>query len=126
MASTSETPTSIRYKNRYRVPSARLAHWDYRRAGAYAVTICTRHRDPSLGQVVDGRVVLSPLGEVVGQEWLRIPRLRPSVTLDALVIMPDHLHGILLFADSEAGREAEACSLGAVVGQFKKNCTTRI
>src|SRR3954468_17632193 len=123
---------SIRYKNRYRVPSARLLDWDYRQAGAYAVTICTRHRDRCLGQVVDDRVVLSAIGEVVAQEWLRIPRLRPSVTLDTWLIMPDHLHGILLFAapplpGDEAGKERpNACSLGAVVGQFKKNCTTRI
>jgi len=78
--------------------------------------------------------VLSPIGEVVAQEWQRIPRLRPAVTLDTWIIMPDHLHGILLFAaapPSESTAEAmeempNPCSLGAVVGQFKKNCTARI
>jgi REP element-mobilizing transposase RayT len=88
----------IRYKNRYRVPSARLVGWDYRQAGAYAVTICTRHRHGCLSEIVDGQVVLSPIGEIVAQEWLRIPRLRPTVTLDTWIIMPDHLHGILMLA----------------------------
>jgi putative transposase len=125
---------SIRYKSRYRVPSTRLVGWDYRQAGAYAVTVCTRNRDSCLGQIVADRVVLSPIGEVVAQEWLRIPRLRPSVTLDTWIIMPDHLHGILMLAPlpvsaNSAGVEEEkpnTCSLGAVVGQFKKNCTSRI
>ncbi|HZF12621.1 MAG TPA: transposase [Thermoanaerobaculia bacterium] len=123
---------SIRYRDRYRVPSARLPGWDYRQAGAYAVTICTQARNCCLGKISNDTVVLSPIGEIVAREWLRIPRLWPHITLDAWIIMPDHLHGILVLADSpsqapaavegQVGRLASH-SLGAIVGQFKANCT---
>ncbi|HEX5720222.1 MAG TPA: transposase [Thermoanaerobaculia bacterium] len=117
------------FRNRFRVPSARLRGWDYRWPGVYAVTICVKGRVCCLGEVVDADVALSPIGVIVAEEWLAIPRTHPQVILDEWIIMPDHLHGILTFQGDERpapeGR-LSAGSLGAVVGQFKQRTTKRI
>jgi putative transposase len=111
------------FRNRYRVPSARLPGWDYRWAGVYSVTICTHNRDRCLGDVVEGEVELSPLGEVTAEEWQQIPGSFARVSLDEWIIMPDHLHGILVF---QPPRGPKGPALGTVVGQFKSAVTRRI
>ncbi len=84
------------FRNKYRMESARLKDWDYAGAGWYFVTICTRERECVLGDVIDGEVRLSPVGEIVADEWQRTPLIRPNVMLDAWVVMPNHLHGIIV------------------------------
>jgi len=85
-----------------------------------------------LGEVVDGEVSLSHLGAVVAEEWLKIPRQEPRVTLDEWIIMPDHMHGILIFHGRSSGdgerdsKHLKSQSLGAVIGQFKSKVTKRI
>jgi putative transposase len=125
---------SMRYRGKYRIPSARLPGWDYRWAGVYGVTVCVRHRVQCLGRISEARALLSSTGELVEEEWKRIPFIRSWISLDEFVIMPDHLHGILVFreppivsssGDLPASRLASG-SLGAVVGQFKSNCTKAI
>ena len=111
------------FRGRYRIPSARYVGWDYRWAGVYYVTICTRGRMICLGDVMDGQVSLSPLGQLVAEEWLKIPRHHLRVDLDEWVIMPDHMHGILIFQGTP--REDEL-TLGIVIGRFKAAATKRI
>jgi REP element-mobilizing transposase RayT len=120
------------FKKRYRIPSPRRPGWDYRWAGAYSVTICTRERMRCLGDVVDGEVSLSPVGAVVAEEWLKIPRRQPRVILDEWIVMPDHMHGILIFqgsAPTDPIRNSKLLrpqSLGAAIGGFKSEATKRI
>jgi putative transposase len=78
--------------------SLRLKGYDYTQEGAYYVTLCTAERAPLLGEVVAGAMHLSTLGAMVQAEWLRTPTLRPQVTLDEYVIVPNHVHGILVVA----------------------------
>ena len=111
------------FRNRYRVPSARLPGWDYRWAGMYFVTICTERRDRCLGEVTGGEVSRSPYGEVVAREWQRIPGRYPRVRLDTWIVMPDHLHGILIL---EPAPEETAASLGIIMGTFKSKATKSI
>jgi REP element-mobilizing transposase RayT len=111
------------FRKRYRVPSARLGGWDYRWAGIYFVTICTRGRDRCLGEVTGGEVSRSPYGEIVAREWQRIPGPYPRVQLDAWIVMPDHLHGILVLAPATG--EA-AASLGSILSTFKSKATKSI
>jgi putative transposase len=113
------------YKNRFRVPSTRIPRWDYRSPGAYAVTICVQGRVCCLGEIQHGHVALSPLGELAAKEWTRIPQVHPQVILDEWIIMPDHIHGILVLGDAAPG-PAGSCSLGTIVGHFKKRATKRI
>jgi putative transposase len=74
-------------------------------------------------------VALSPFGAIVAEEWLAIPRTSPRVILNEWIVMPDHVHGILIFrweARPLPESSPSAGSLGAVVGQFKKRATKRI
>lgn len=82
---------NLLFRNRYRVPSSRLPGWDYGRGGAYCVTICTQNRVCWFGEIQEGRMDLSPLGQVVAKEWQKTPKVRPYVTLDAWVVMPNHV-----------------------------------
>lgn len=84
------------FKDRYRVESTRLPGWDYASAGYYFVTICTHERTCFLGEICNGVMVLSPQGEIVAEEWRRTEEMRENVALDDWVIMPNHLHGIVV------------------------------
>ena len=68
---------------------------DYTRPGFYMVTMVSARRQPLFGQCHSNRVDLSPEGEVVRRRWFEIPSFRPAVEASTLVVMPDHLHGIL-------------------------------
>jgi REP-associated tyrosine transposase len=112
------------FRNKYRVPSARLKGWDYGRGGAYFVTICTRHRTCYFGEIGQAGLTPSPLGEIVAEEWEVTSRLRPYVDLDAWVVMPNHFHGILFIRQPRLSEGSRP--LGVVIGQFKAACTRRI
>ena len=75
--------------------SPRWCLHDYRRAGLYFVTVCTAGRALVFGEVTDGRMALSPLGQIAAAEWDRTLALRPELLADVFVVMPNHVH--LLF-----------------------------
>jgi len=79
--------------------SIRLKEYDYTRQGVYFVTICTYRREHLFGEVVDGKMVLNPFGRVVATYWQRLPRHFPRVQLGAWVVMPNHVHGIIIITD---------------------------
>ena len=83
------------YRGRYRVESTRLPGYDYASAGWYHVVLCTNGRAPWFGEVVNGIMGLSSAGCNVVDEWLRTPIVRPYVVVDAWIVMPNHVHGIL-------------------------------
>jgi REP element-mobilizing transposase RayT len=85
-----------KYKGKYRIASARLASWDYGSNAAYFITICTHHRTHAFGEVIDGRVNLTPLGQATWDCWYAIPEHFPFVLLDEFVAMPNHVHGIVI------------------------------
>jgi putative transposase len=118
--------------------SIRLPEYDYTSAGAYFVTICAQNRQCIFGDVHDHAVVLSPAGITIHEEWMRTQEIRPHVKLDYFVIMPNHLHGILIFTDHQEDKDFQPVpsrkprshrakgSLGSVIAGFKSSCTTRI
>jgi len=117
----------LRFRGRYRIPSARYVGWDYRWTGVYSVTICTWDRMRCLSEVHEGQVTLSRIGEAVAKEWLAIPRHHPHVHLDEWVLMPDHMHGILIFQKVEGEPKGpRSGSLGAVIRRFKADATKQI
>ena len=73
----------------------RLANFDYSSPGAYFVTICVQNRVHLFGKIPDGDVRLNDAGHMVHDSWTAITNQFPSVRLDAFVIMPNHLHGLL-------------------------------
>ena len=64
--------------------------------GAYFVTICMRDRACLLGEIVDGEMRLNPLGTMAAACWRATPHHSPRVVLDAGIIMPNHIHGIIV------------------------------
>jgi REP element-mobilizing transposase RayT len=85
-----------KFRNKYRIQSARLPNWDYGRNGAYFVTICTANRECYFGDVANGEMKFSGIGELANKYWLEIPEHFPFVKLDAHVVMPNHVHGIII------------------------------
>ncbi|HEX9372473.1 MAG TPA: transposase [Roseiflexaceae bacterium] len=118
--------------------SLRLKGYDYTQPGAYFVTICVYQRQHLFGNIEDGVVVLSLYGQEVARCWRALPRFFPSITLDEYVVMPDHLHGIIVIqraqrtAGASAGegdgvwRGTTPSSLSAILQNFKSISTRRI
>lgn len=97
--------------------SIRLREYDYRDFGVYFVTVCTHGRVPSFGQIINAEMQLSAYGVLVAAEWERTATMRPHVTLDAFVVMPNHFHALVLFEDalppSEEGGAARSRACGS-------------
>ena len=85
-----------KFKNKYRIPSARLQTWDYANNGAYFITICTQNREHFFGNIKNGIMQLSEIGKLAAQFWYEIPNHFPMVELGNFVVMPNHVHGILI------------------------------
>jgi putative transposase len=84
------------YKGRYKGITLRAQWWDYGRAGSYFVTFNVSGKICYFGEVSDGKMVLSATGKIVQTLWKEIPERFPYLNLDEFVIMPDHVHGILV------------------------------
>lgn len=121
--------------------SIRLSAYDYSLAGAYFVTICTREKAGLLGEVVAGEVRLSAAGRIVERCWRSVARHFAGVALDAYVIMPNHIHGVVwICEDGYKGRDGASAvkvaparrvgttpgSLAAIVQNFKSTSTRRV
>lgn len=85
-----------KFKNKYRIPSARLPYWDYGSNAAYFVTICTQNREHFFGEITKGKMELSEIGKMAEKYWIEIPVHFPFVKLDTFIIMPNHVHGIII------------------------------
>lgn len=85
-----------KFKNKYRISSARAPFWDYGWNAAYFVTICTKNRVHFFGDIVDGKMNLSEIGKLANKYWYEIPQHFPFVELGAFVVMPNHIHGIII------------------------------
>jgi putative transposase len=95
---------SDKFQDIYRIPSARAVWWDYRNDAAYFVTICTAGREHYFGEIVETapkqKMQLSEIGQIAHQHWMEIPEHFPFIKLDAFVVMPNHVHGILVIDHS--------------------------
>jgi len=76
--------------------SMRLPGYDYTQPGAYFVTVCTQNRECMFGDVVEGQIALADPGRMVESVWRDLPEHYPGVALDEFVVMPNHLHGIII------------------------------
>jgi len=97
--------------------STRLRGYDYSSQGGYFVTICVENREPLLGEVIGGQMIANDVGDIVYETWQDLPTRFPTVVLDAFIVMPNHVHGIV-FLTGETGA-TEAPSLGLVMRAFK-------
>lgn len=86
-----------KYQNKYRQkPSLRANWWDYSWNGAYFITICTANRQHFFGKIVNGKMLLSPAGTIANVLWHELPNRNPHLELGDFVVMPNHIHGILI------------------------------
>lgn len=87
--------------------SIRLRGYDYAQSGAYFVTISTHHYAHIFGEIVDDTVRLNAYGQIVAEDWQWLADHHELVELDAFVVIPHHLHGIIVIADGEGGHAEE-------------------
>ncbi len=95
---------SERFKEKYRIPSARLQNWDYGWNGIYFITICVAGREHYFGEITKGKIRMSEIGLLAERFWFEIPQHFPFILLDAFVVMPNHIHGILIIDKVDGGR----------------------
>ena len=122
--------TTERRRKRLRLPG-----YDYSSPGWYFVTICTHQRRLLYGDVVGGRMEPTDAGKMVQEAWFAIPERYPHVSLDVMVVMPNHIHGIIVnnpsgvIGDRAPTRGAptdvhpDCMTLGEVVGAYKSLTT---
>ncbi len=84
--------------------SIRLPDYDYAQPGGYVVTICVQGHVRLFGEVVEGRMFLNPAGQMVHAVWNDVSRRFPRAETDAFIVMPNHVHGIVVLT----GRSAPA------------------
>ncbi len=120
-------------KDKHHRRSIRLQGYDYTQNGAYFVTICTAQRECLFGNINDtGEMLPNATGKLIEEHWLAIPNHFPFVELDTFMVMPNHIHGILmLFSDASKNPEVRfgkpaAGSLGMIIGNFKASASRNI
>jgi putative transposase len=124
--------------------SIRLKDYDYRQNGTYFVTICSHERLCLFGSVIDGEMALNDWGRITQTCWSEIPAHYPIVELDVFVVMPNHVHGIIVITGDDDNRRGMnyhaptndhtprafskpvANSLSSIVGTFKAAVTRHI
>ena len=114
--------------------SPRLQGYDYTQNGAYFVTICAYQRQHLFGEINDDEIVLNTLGCIVQTCWEEIPKHFANAELDSFVIMPNHVHGIVVIFDEATGDKYQserfgnpiAQSLSTMMRSFKSAVTKQI
>ena len=115
--------------------SIRLPGYDYSFPGVYFITICTQNRECLFGDVMDGNMVLNEWGMVVVESWQWLAIQYNYVKLDKWILMPNHLHGIIIINGRGGSRTAHTMRtahtyvrkpLGRLIGAFKTVSTKRI
>jgi len=86
-----------KFQNKYRIESNRLRGWDYGWKGYYFITIVTRNREHYFGNIKNGKLIKSKLGEIAIDEWLKTAQIRRdmNIILDEYCVMPNHFHAII-------------------------------
>jgi REP element-mobilizing transposase RayT len=83
----------------YHRQSIRLRGYDYSKAGSYFVTVCTKDRECLFGEIRDNEIVLNDAGRMVLSTWDELPKYYSGVEIDAFVMMPNHIHGIIVITN---------------------------
>ena len=105
--------------------STRLKDYDYSLPGAYFVTICTPNRECVLRHIADGKMIPNDYGDIVRQCWDDIPVHFQGVELDQCVIMPNHLHGVIILYGGKGTSPSPRPKLGQVIAYFKYQSTKK-
>lgn len=104
--------------NRHHRRSIRLRGYDYTRSGAYFVTVCTQNRLYLFGEVAHGYMRLNDAGFMVQRVWDELPQYYPGVDIDEFVVMPNHIHGIIVLSNAPVGAGPRACPDNAALSSL--------
>ena len=116
--------------------SIRLPDYDYTQVGAYFITICTHNRMPLFGDVVNEEMRLNEAGRIAEKVWRQIPDHFDNVVIDVFVVMPNHVHGIIVITHKHVGarhasplhraHQPSKGTLGTIVGSYKSAVSKQI
>ncbi len=90
----------VLFKNKYRIKSMRLLNYNYASTGYYFITICVRNHELLFGNIIDNKMALFDAGKIIKKFWLEIPQHFDNVELDEFIIMPNHIHGIIIIINN--------------------------
>ena len=119
------------FNSKYRIPSSRLRSWDYASEGMYFVTICTKNREHYFGDITesdDGSIILLPteIGKIASSEWYKTLEMRPDMNLELgeFVVMPNHIHGIIIIGANDFNRTDGMHSVSNDTDTDAKHCVS--
>ena len=126
--------------NKHHRRSIRLSGYDYSQKGIYFVTVCTQNREHLFGKIENGEMQMNDAGRMVEFTWFDLPNHNSHIVLDEFVVMPDHVHGVILITDGNADVDVGAGSepapteptpterhpLSEIVRQFKTFSAKRV
>ncbi|MCI0455119.1 MAG: transposase [Candidatus Dadabacteria bacterium] len=107
----------------------RLENYDYSQCGYYFVTVCTKNREEWFGKIESGKVILNGFGEVAKNFWVEIPKHFKNVGLDEFIVMPNHIHGIVIIVGNAYMRSLQNRTkmlLSRIIQQYKSSVTREI
>ncbi len=121
-------------KKKYNRRSIRLLGYDYTQEGFYFITICTYKHKCLFGKIKDGKMHLSKYGKIVKDEWIKTETIRQNIKIDKFVIMPNHIHGIIVIEESVGAYcdtplqkfKSPSNTIGAIIRGFKSAVTKQI
>jgi len=111
------------FRKQFRIESARRSGWDYSQRGWYFVTICTKDKKCSLGSVAEGQMVLCDAGAIAEIEMRRVADHYLNVTIDRFVVMPNHVHAIIVIEGEHAYSPLAAAIAGRGGGRASSAAT---
>ena len=131
--------------NKHHRRSIRLKGYDYAQRGAYFVTLCAKERVCLFGEVMEGQMSLNAWGRLAARWWKKLPERYPGTDLDAFVVTPNHVHGIITITADSGGvgaihelplrepptdvndpAQRRKMTLPKMIGYFKMNTAKRI
>jgi len=125
-----------KFQNKYRIESTRIPGYDYSNPNWYYVTINTKNHYCYFGNILDGKMFLNDLGKLTEKCWQEIPLHFKTSELDYYIIMPNHIHGILIINELppfvETGHapslqeQIKRNSLSSIIGSFKSAVSNKI
>ena len=126
-----------KYKELNRIDSARLKNYDYASSGMYFVTICINNKENILSSIsmpvetphgASPQIKLTDIGKIVNEQWRNIPKHFRNTSIDEYIIMPNHIHGIIIIENNKTAHvpSLQTITLGNMIGLFKQSCTLKI
>lgn len=110
----------------HRRRSIRLKGYDYSQSGAYFVTVCAQDRECLFGNVVDGEIRVNDTGRMVHDIWHKIPGHFPDIAIDEFIVMPNHVHGIVVIVEAQFIAPSDCDTANrAAINHPKQNLTTK-